>query len=170
MANEIVGRAKTVAAATKELAAAEAYAAEDVLAESVDAGTVWTFTEIFRGNNLGGYITKAQAICERTNVTPRLTLYLFNATPNCNLHDNVANTALAHADESQFVGKIDFPALEDLGGDSEAVATPSTVGNLPLWVDAATNADDLIGVLVTRDALTLTVDDEMIIKLTLEQY
>ena len=165
----LLGVAKTVSV-TKEIAAAGAHVAEDVLSESVGAGTVWTWAAIFRANNTGGYITKAQVICERTAKTPRLTLYLFNAAPTCNLNDNVANTAPVHADAAKYLGKIDFPALEDLGGDSVAVVTPSTYGNLPMWVDAASDADDLIGVLVTRDGVTLTATDELIIKLTLEQY
>ena len=81
-------------------------------------------------------------------------MFLFNAAPSTNLNDNVANAAPAYADEAQYVGKIDFPALEDLGGMSEAIATPSTTGNLPLAFECSSTADDLIGILVTRDAIT----------------
>lgn len=172
--NYIVGTPKTVSV-TKALVADANYAAGDVLSESKTAGTVWTFEEIARTNGGKGYITKAQIILETTNLTPRITLFLYKATPTCELNDNAAHDGVVHADEANYVGKIPFPALSTLpttgGGDSEAVATPSTIGNLPLEFECASDADDLIGVVVLEDAETGEVDgDELIIKLTVEQY
>ena len=170
MATEVVSKTKTVSV-TKALAAAGNYTAEDVLSESATIGTAWTFSAIARQNGASGRITKAQAICETTALTPRLTLFVFTATPTSALNDNVANTALLHADLANYVGKIDFLGLEDLGGDSEAVATASTTGNLPLDFTCAATADDLYGILVTRDAITGEVaGDDMVIRLTAEQY
>jgi hypothetical protein len=78
---------------------------------------------------------------------------------------------LLHADLANYIGKIDFPAMEDLGtGDSEAIATPSTVGGLPLAFECASAADDLIGILVNRDAFTQVAGKEMRVVLTVEQY
>lgn len=165
-----IGTIKTVRV-TKAIAAAGDYAAEDVLSESASAGTAWTFSAIFRANNAGGYITKAKAIWQTTALTPRLTLYLFKATPTSNLNDNVANAAPSNADKANFIGQIDFPALEDLGGCSVAVVSPSTVGKLPLWVDAATDADDIIAIAVTRDDITGEVaTNELSFELSVEQY
>lgn len=165
----VTGNVKTVSV-TKALAAAENYAAEDVLSESASAGTVWTFAGVVRGDGASGYVVKAQAICETTALTPRLTMYLFTVAPTSNLNDNAANTALLHADLANYVGKVDFPALEDLGGDSEAVATPSTYGNLPLSFSCPQGADDLYGILATRDAITAEVATmDMTIRLTVEQ-
>jgi len=168
----IEGKRLVTVSVTKALAAASAYVAEDVLSESASAGTVWTFSTIAKVNGGTGYIVKAQAISETTALTPRLTLFLFNATPTgAVVNDNVANTSLLHANLSQYVGKIDFPAMEDLGtGDSESVASPSTYGNLPLAFQCATAADDLIGILVTRDAFTQVATKDMTIRLTTEQY
>lgn len=155
---------KTVSV-TKAVAAAESYAAEDVLSESASAGTAW----IFRGMGGSGYIVKAQVICETTAQTPRLTLYLFDTLPTSNLYDNIANTALLHADLANYLGKIDFPAMEDLGGDSEAVASPSTYGNLPLAFATKGEAQALYGILVTRDAIAGETDgDDYTIVLTME--
>ena len=157
----------------KAIAAAGDYAADDVVSESATAGTDWDFAAIFRVNGVGGYLVKAQAIWQTTALAPRLTVYLFNVAPaNCVLNDNVANTAPHNTDKASYVGRIDFPALEDLGtGISVAVATPSTVGNLPLWVDAASDADDLFGVVVTRDAITgEAATNELSIELCVEQY
>ena len=162
-----------VVSTTKALDAAANYDIEDVLCEDDDngEGTCWNFADVARDKGGSGYIAKAQVICETTALTPRLTLYLFTATPTSELDDNAANTALLHADLANYVGKIDFPALEDLGGDSEAVATPSTYGNLPLAFTCASTDTDLYGVLVTRDAITgETHGDDLTIRLTIEQY
>ena len=156
---------------TKALAAAGNYDIEDVLSESAGAGTVWTFVGMAKLNGGSGYITKAHVICETTGLTPRLTLFLFTAAPTSNLNDNVANTALLHADLANYIGKIDFPALGDLGGDSEAVATPSTDGNLPLEFTCATADDNLYGILVTRNAITgESAGDEMTVRLSADRY
>ncbi len=169
----IEGKRLVTVSVTKALASASAYDAEDVLSESASngVGTAWTFSAIAKVNNGTGYIVKAQAICETTAVTPRLTLFLFNATPTSELDDHAANTALLHADLANYVGKIDFPAMEDLGtGDSESIASPSTYGNLPMAFQCATAADDLYGILVTRDAFTNTAGNDMTIRLTVEHY
>jgi hypothetical protein len=150
---------------TKAVAAVGNYAAEDVLSESATTGTAW----IFYGCGGSGYIVNAQVLCETTAQTPRLTLYLFSALPTTNLYDNVANTAPSHTDIANYLGKIDFPAMEDLGGDSEAVATPSTYGNLPLAFKTTGQAEALYGILVTRDAITgESAGDDYIVRLMVE--
>ncbi len=154
---------------TKALIAAAAYAAEDVLSESITIGTPWEFAEIVPAFLNAAKIVKAVVISETTAVVPALTLYLFTATPTSNLDDNIANTALLHADLANFVGKIDFPILENLGGDSEAIVTPSlALGNLPLAFRVSATSRSLFGILVTRDVFTQTPTDEMIISLTVE--
>ena len=172
MATEIIGKEKTVSV-TKPLAAALAYDAEDVLSESATngVGTCWTFSAIARQAGASGYITKAHVISETTAITPKLTLFVFTAIPTCELDDHAANTALKHTDLANYVGKIDFPAMENLGtGDSEALATSSTYGNLPLGFTCDAAADDLYGVLVTRGIFTQTATDDMVVRLTAEQY
>ena len=167
----VSGVLKTVSV-TKALAAAGDYAAGEVLSESAGAGTAWTFAAIARANNASGYIVRAIALCQTTALTPRLTIFLFHTTPTCTLNDNAANTAVLWADRANFIGSIDFPAMEDLGtGVSQAIATPSTVGGLPLAFDTAAAADDLIGVVVTRDAITgESAGMNLLIALTVEQY
>lgn len=161
---------KTVSV-TKALAAAGNYDAEDVMCEHATTGVAWTFAALARANGGTGRIIKAHALWETTALTPRLTLYLFNAAPTTELDDNKANAAPAFADLAQYVGKIDFPAMEDLGGMSESIATPSTYGNLPLDFECAAAADDLIGILVTRDAITGEVAEaSLTIRLTAEQF
>ncbi len=145
--------------------------ANDVLSESAtnSVGTSWLFAIVARSNGGSGYITKAEAISESEGVTPRLTLFLFNATPTSELDDNAANTAPDSNDLAKYIGSIDFPALESLGTtDSVSIATPSTVGNLPLSFTCASGADDLYGVLVTRDIFTQTAGDDLTIVLTTE--
>lgn len=164
-------RLKTISV-SKALAAAGDYAAEDVMCEHATTGVAWTFAGVAKVNGGTGYITKAHALWETTDLTPRLTLYLFNAAPTTELDDNKANAAPAFADLAQYVGKIDFPAMEDLGGMSEALSVPSSSPpSLPLAFECASGADDLIGILVTRDAITGEVATKsMTIRLTVEQY
>lgn len=169
----IVGSTKTVSV-TKALVADANYAIGDVVSESKTTGTVWLFPGIARNNGGSGYIVKAQAILETTNLTPRIMLFLYKAAPTCELNDNEAHDGVVHADEANYIGKILIPAMETLptdgGGDSEAVATPSDASHLPLEFECASDADDLLGVAVLMDAVTGEVDgDELIIKLTVEQ-
>jgi hypothetical protein len=83
--------------------------------------------------------------------------------------DNRPNTALLHADLDGYIGKIDFQGMEDLGGDSETIATTSTAGNLPLGIVCAVDSTTIYGVLVTRDAITgETVGMDMTVRLTVE--
>lgn len=167
----LAGKLLKTVSVTKALAAADDYTAEDVLSESASEGTVWTFAAIARANGASGYITQAHAMWETTALTPKLTLYLFNAAPTTNLNDNVANVAPAYADLSQYIGKIEFPALEDLGGMSESIVTSSTAGELPLAFRCADDADDLIGILVTQDAITgEAATKAMTVRLTVEQF
>lgn len=159
---------QTTISVTKPLAAAGNYGVNDVLSENVSTGTAWEFDAVVLGNGDSGHIIKAQAISQ-TNAfgTPSLTLFLFTATPTSALNDNVANTALLHANLANYVGKIDFPAMETLGGDAEALATSSTSGNLPLAFECVSGDDALYGILVTRDAITGEVaTDDMTVRLT----
>ena len=154
---------------TKALAAAGNYAANDVLSESATVGTVWTFSGVLPNNGDKGYIVRAHALFETIGLTPALTLFLFNAAPTSVVNDNVANTAPLNVDLSQYIGRIDFPAMAGLGGDSEALAVPSTSGNLPLAFQCASGANDLIGIVVTNDAITAEVaTDDLTIVLTAE--
>ena len=153
---------------TKALTAAAAYAAEDVLSESATVGTVWTFAAVVPANGGKGYIVKAQVISETNAITPLLTLFLFNATPTSVINDNLQNTALLHADLANYVGKIEFPALAELNGDSEAIVTPSTAGELPLRFECASGANDLIGILVTADAFTQVATEDMTVVIVTE--
>jgi len=156
---------------TKAVAAAGNYAAEDILSSDAAVGTAWTFSAVLGGNGRGGYITKATVSTETTGLTQRMRLFIYNAATTSETNDNAANDAVLNADISQYQGYIDFPALQDVGGNSEAVVTPSTSGNLPLWVQGASAADDLICLLVTRDAITDEVaTNEYTIKLSVEAY
>lgn len=143
----------------------------DILSESTTVGTHWGFAGVAKKNGGSGYIVKAHALLQSTAKTPRLVIFLFTQTPTCVLNDNAVNTALKFEDRHIYVGKIDLPAMEDIGtGVSEAVATPSTVGNLPLAFKCASDSSGLYGVVATRDVVTPTALDELSIRLTVEQF
>ena len=168
----LVSTEKVTVSVTKALVAAANYDANDVMSENASSGTAWTFSGVASGKGGSGTIVKAIALFETTALTPGLTLFLFSALPTSALNDNVANTAVLHADEANFVGRITFPAMADLGtGDSEAIVTSSlTSGNIPLTFNCATGDDALYGVVVTRDAITgEAAGEDLIIKLTVER-
>ena len=172
MATEVIGRIKRITT-TVNIDGSGSYTAEDVVADEPTGTTAsaWTFSEVARRNEDGGYIIQASIMSETTALTPRLTLFLFNITPTCELNDMDANTAVIKADREEYLGKIDFPALSDLGtGMSEATVSPSTVGGLPLAFKCAQGDDDLYGVLVTHDVFDNVDDKDITITLTVEQY
>ena len=143
------------------------------MSESSTAGLAkcWTFNAMAKTMGDGGYITKAVVVTAAAAQTLRATLYLFNKIPTSNLLDDTANTAPIAADTDYYQGRVDFPALETVGTTaSNAVATPSTVGNLPLGFVCYTGDDALYGILVTRDVTaTLTAASNVTVVLTVEQ-
>ena len=142
--------------ATKVLAAAGDYAAEDVLSESATdgLGTPFVFRHVARKDGGSFRITKTIALLKTTDLVPRIKLFLFTSRPTSELDDNSANTAVLTADRSRYVGRVELPAMSDLGGNSEAIATLDTGSNLPLEGKCATGSDDLYGIAVTEDAIT----------------
>lgn len=175
----IEGKRLISVSTSKTLAAAGDYAANDVLSEHATTGTCWTFDAIVRNNGGSGYITRAHAVWSKsggmTNVTPRISILLFNATPTSVLNDNVASTAVLHADKTAYVGRIDFPAMSVIGtsgtASPESVCTPSTSGNLPMAFICDSADDALYGVVVILDAETNeTAASQLTIKLIIEQY
>lgn len=126
--------------------------AEDVMSETETTGTAFVFRGMAKKDDGSGTIEKAQAFFSITAKTPRVTLYLFSKLPTTTLYNAKANEAPSVADHPTFEGQIDFPALEDLGGGSSSVVTPSTVGNLPLPYKCVDGK--LYGIAVSRDAVT----------------
>jgi len=148
-----------VVVTTKALAAAGNYAADDVLSENASTGTVWTWAEVVNVNGGAGEIIGAIASSKTNAVRYRPKVFLYNATPaaTTELNDNATNNAPVNSDVSAgtFVGTISFPSLSENGGNTISAATPnSSTSGLPLVFKAATNADDLIGVVITQDAET----------------
>ena len=120
----------------------------DVISEHASTGEDWDFDM-----GASGYVTKAIVTIATASLTERLTLYLFTVAPTGVVNDNVANNSPVVADIPYLVGWVDFPALEDTSSAamSQTIATPSTVGNLPL----AYKGPVLYGILIGRDGGTL---------------
>ena len=139
---------------TKALAAAGNYSANDVMSESATVGTAWNFANVVGKNGASGKIKSATINAETAAIVPAITLYLFNVLPTSVLNDGITNTAILEADVAKYVGRIDFPALENLGtvGDANAVVTEADGGNVPFDFKCAAADVDLYGIAVTRDA------------------
>ena len=156
---------------TQAVAAAGNYGANDVLCSSASTGVAWNFANAVSANGRSGYITKAQITCETTAQAHRLTLIFFDAVPTSELRDNVTNTGPSDADRGNYLGKLDFNALESLGvGNSDVLMTPDKGGGIPFAFTCAAADRDLYGILVTRDAFTNeTATDDYVITLSIEE-
>jgi hypothetical protein len=146
-----------------------AYTDEDVFSESASAGTAWTFDAVVPDPGAGGKIVKAMVACDDTNIVPVMTMYLTNVVPTGNLNDNAANDNPVYATEvDNYQGRLDWPAMADLGGMSEAVLSSADT-KLPLHFTTAAGDDALYGVLVVRSAAhTPTSAAKMTVTLTIE--
>jgi hypothetical protein len=161
-------------AVTKAILAAGNYAANDVISEHGSTGTVWTFAKATLG--LGGYgrVVKATMIAETTLLTFIGALFLYNAAPTCVLNDNVANDGVKFADDAQFLGRIEFPALApEVAGVAPVAEAKEQVAasNLPLPFMTGAALKDIYGVLVATDSETNeTAGEDLTIKLVIERY
>ena len=146
-----------------------AYSDEDVFSESAGSGTAWTFDAVVPDGGAGGQIVKAMVACDDTNIVPVMTMYLTNVTPTGVLNENVGNTNPVYATESDnYQGRLDWPAMQDLGGMSESVLTSADT-KLPLHFTTAAGDDALYGVLVVRSAAhTPTSAAKIRVTLTIE--
>ena len=154
---------------TKAITTGGAYGANDVVSNSTSVGTAWTFADVVKEEGGAAYITKAEIISESEGVTPRFTLFLFDTTPTAALNDNTPNTNPDSADLANYIGKIDFPALESLGTtDSVAEANPGDGRGVPKAFKCTSASRAIYGVAVTRDIFTQTAGDDLTIRLTIE--
>ena len=129
-----------------------AYTNEDVFSENASSGTAWTFDAVVPDPGAGGRIVKAMVACDDTAIVPVLSMYLTNVTPLGVLNDNLGNTNPVYATEvDNYQGRLDWPAMQDLGGMSEAVLSSADT-KLPLHFTTASGDDALYGVLVIRSA------------------
>lgn len=156
----------------KTVLASGAYTAEDVVSESTSAPLAlpWVFKDCAKAVGGGGRIIDALILAETTNIASQFSLFLHKDVPTCNLFDAAINTAFIIGDIDIAVGRIHFPAADDVGGMSETVATPSTVGNLPKTFVCKHDSRDLYGVLVIRNAVDLADLTRLTIKLWIEQW
>lgn len=152
----ISGTARKLVSTTVAIAATTNYAAEDVLSNSASVGTYWTFSDVASEVGGSGTIISAVCICQTTNVSHRVTLYLYHTAPTSNLNDNAANTAPAWADRAGYLGEINFPALNDRGGATKTQVMPGE-GGMPLPFQCAEASAAIYGILITEEAITSEV-------------
>ncbi len=156
---------------TKALAATTDYAAEDVLSEAASGATAYKFPNIVLEKNGAGVVVGVRILCSATGLTFLSRLYLFDANPTSNLNDNAANTALLAADLQQYLGYVNIPTLEDLGGYSEAIVTQNTPDSkLPLPFVITSGGRDIYAIHVTREAITgetagMTITPQLFVEL-----
>ena len=139
--------------------------AEDVLNDTncTTTAVAWEFTGMASANGGYGVIDFATIFNETENVEPRIKVVLFNAEPTGVKADLATNTNPEPEDRLLYVGTIEFPALDKVSTDIASVsyASPSTVGNLPLFYKCASGSTSLFAIIVALDAFTHTATDDI---------
>ncbi len=149
-----------------------AHSAGDVLSETDTAGlgTPWVIKNAARENGGSGRIHKAQLETEVESQTFRVAMQVYTAYPDgAELDDNAAASSPNPTNHQFFEDEIEMPALHSRGDDSYAVATPSTVGNLPLDFTCEPDSRDLHLILIAVDATTFTAGERLTAKFKIEQ-
>lgn len=126
-----------------------AYAANDVIANSVGSPTIFTIP-FMPDNGDSGYITKARALTNVNNFTGRLRLHLYHTAP-VPVADN-APFALLWANRSSRIGFIDFPAMQTGGVGSDA--SNAFLPDIRLFFKLNDQTKNLFAIIQTLDAFT----------------
>lgn len=149
-----------------------AHSAGDILSNSDTngAGLPWIFKDAARVAGGGGRIVQAAVDTQVESQTHRIALQVYTKYPTCELDDNAGAASPNPADGPYFVDEIAIPALVSRGLNSYAVATPSTVGNLPLTFVCEAGSKDLYVIAIALDATTHTATEWLDVTLYIEQY
>jgi len=149
-----------------------AHSAGDILSENDTngAGTAWTFHDAVRIPGGAGRIHQATADTQVESQTHRIALQVYTKYPTCELDDNAAAASPNPTDGPYLVDEVALPALLSRGGNSYTVATPSTVGNLPLLFVCEPGKRELYIVAIALDATTHTATEWLDLTLYIEQY
>ena len=126
-----------------------AYAANDVIANSVGAPAVLTIP-FMPENGDSGYITKVRALTNVNNFTGRLRLHLYTAAPNA-IADNAPFTLL-WANRETRIGFIDIPAMQTGGAGSDA--SNALLADIRLFFKLSDTSKNLFAIVQTLDAFT----------------
>lgn len=124
----------------------DAYAANDAIAESSSAGTVWTFA-IGRVNAGTGLILYAEVATDDTAAVVRYEVDLYKASVTA-INDNAEATRL-YANQANYLGTITFPAIAKKTASSTQ-AEAATEVRIPFACVSATQ--NVIGIVRTLDA------------------
>lgn len=140
---------------------ANAYAANDIVASLTATPIVdWAFPTIPRQAGGTGYVVKAKLFTNQAACVARFRLHLYTSAPTA-IADNAQCTVL-YANAGTWMGFIDFPACQQLGGTSDdcaqsevvpGVTGKASVATLPLGVTADATKK-IYGLLETLDAFT----------------
>ncbi len=125
----------------------------------------WKFSNMAKENGGSVELVNAKIHTEVEAQSHRIALQVFTLEPTATLTDDAAAASPNVVDEKFFEDEILLPALSARGDGSYAVATPSTVGNLPLIVTCEPDSRDIFLVPITLDATTHTAGEDMTVTL-----
>ena len=142
--------------------------AGDVLNDAT--GGQWRIRNAAKKKGGSGYIVKAQVHTEVEAQSFRTALQVFTQPVTSTMADDAAAVSPNPADEPFFEDEIALPALAARGDGSYAVATPSTVGNLPLAFTCEPGSRDLFIKPIAVDATTFTAGEKLTLKFKIERF
>ncbi len=143
-----------------------AYAIGDVVSNSTSSTTLMTFSGAGRLNAGSGYITKAKLVTSQAANVASFRLWLWNANNPTVAADNAAY-AFTYADNSKWIGYLDFPGMATSVGSGTGAFTQMIDTRLSYICAAASTS--LFGFLETRTAFTPAAQQTFEIYLSFDQ-
>ncbi len=150
------------------VASGSVHAAGDVLNDAT--GGQWRIRDAAKKKGGSGYIMKAQAHTEVEAQDFRIALQVFTSPVTSTMVDNAPAVSPNPADEPFFEDEILLDPLQARGDGSYAVATPSTVGNVPIAFTCEPGSRDLYIKPIAVDATTFTAGEKLTLKFKIERF
>lgn len=133
--------------ASKNLAAAGDYAANDALSASTSAGDFWVFRDCAREPGRGFMVMGARMLCSTEGVLFRPRLHMMVKAPGEGSPADNAAFSVTEGLEGSYLGALDLPAFADIG-------TMAGTWDFDIRMEFPTDPDskDAFGILQTLDA------------------
>lgn len=148
---EVGGNLISIATEFTRPADTTAYAANDVVSDSISATTMQPLANAARVSGGSGYIVGIRATTDKKSIVPRVRVHFFNTNGATLAADNVAWKEV-YADASKRVGSWDMPAMST--GADTTNSDMSRSLDLAVRIPYTCAATSLYYVLETLDAFT----------------
>lgn len=149
--NAVEAGSKKIAVEITRAANTNAYTGNDAIADT-SPSTAQIIAEAARANGLGGVITGATILTDKTDWDASVTVRIYNAAPAAWIADNAAYDDM-YADASKYVGELIFPAFTTETGGAGSARKSKITGEW-LAFTCPSDSDDLYFQIVISGAET----------------